>query len=177
MNFKALLLVIVTAILCLLLVSADEVNADERSKSINWSGKDASGAAVSIPTKDKVTLLAFVRGDQPQSKSALEQIRAAISSKPDIGSHLQVLGIFSGEEAQAGARSLADATTGWPVVIDDDFKLSGVAEVHVWPTVVIVRPNGVQAAHLAGISSTFAADVGSYVEFAADLQKRQESAA
>jgi predicted Zn-dependent protease len=40
--------------------------------------------------------------------------------------------------------------------------------VHVWPTTVIVRSDGREAGHLAGLPTSYAADLQAYVEFAQD---------
>jgi thioredoxin-like negative regulator of GroEL len=115
-----------------------------------------------VPAKDKPTVLLFARLDQPTSREAMEQVKAA-SDKLNA----DVVLIFSGEVASASAKTLAgEGKYAWPIVVDPNFDASGKMGIHVWPTALVVTPNGEQVAHLAGVPPTFPADLNNYLEFA-----------
>jgi tetratricopeptide (TPR) repeat protein len=97
-------------------------------------------------------VLAFIRPDQPQSRAALEQIKSAVATVKDV----QVIVVSNGGRVE----------TEWPVVADPEFATSGQFDVHSWPTVVVVKSDGAQAAHLAGMRATFASDLEDYLAFA-----------
>jgi hypothetical protein len=127
--------------------------ADEKRPSYKWSAVSTAGAQVSVPS-GKVTVLAFVRPEQAQSRDALERLKSSVADAKDV----QVVVIAS---------SGAAPQTPWPVVADPDFSSSGQFNVHVWPTVVVVKADGTEAAHLAGLRDTFASDLADYLVFAA----------
>jgi tetratricopeptide (TPR) repeat protein len=127
--------------------------ADEKRPAYKWSAMSTTGTEVSIPS-GKVTILAFVRPAQAQSREALEQLNAAVARAKDARVFVVV--------SNGGA-----VQTSWPVVSDPDFVASGQFNVHVWPTVVVVTADGTEAAHVAGLRDSFAADLADYLAFAA----------
>jgi hypothetical protein len=151
--------------LCVLLVcviSTGVFAADEKLV-INWSSKDVAGADVKIPV-DRPTVVAFVRADQDQSKTALKQIQATIKDTKTT----QVIVILSGPLATENAKQLAaDLPKDWSTVADPDFAASGKMGVKVWPTTLVVKSDGTQTAHLAGLPKTFATDLAAHLEYAA----------
>ena len=132
---------------------------EETSPKLEWTAQSMAGAQVRVPGSG-VTVLAFVRVDQANSKSAVEHIKGS----PGLGA-AQVIVIVSGEQARS-VKAVNGADPAWPVVIDPEFKASGYFKVHVWPTTIVIRQDGQQAAHLAGLSGSFAADLEDYMEFA-----------
>ena len=138
--------------------------AAEPAVNVSWSAKDASGAEVKVPVADRPSVVAFVRSDQEQSKATLNQIEASVSDAKTA----QVIIIVSGPMANEQAKAMgAELPKVWPVIADPDFTTSGKMNIHVWPTTVIVKPDGTQAAHLAGLPQTFATDLAAYLDFAA----------
>jgi hypothetical protein len=150
----------------MLVLSVLGTRAEEIKKvSVNWSAPDLKGNTLTVPDKERVSILAFVRTDQPQSTDALQQIKSTEGENAKV----QVIVIFSGDEAQNQAKDFAgDASYSWPIVADPDFKSSGQLGVHVWPTTLVVNTAGDQVAHLAGLPLTFAKDLSAYVQFASN---------
>jgi tetratricopeptide (TPR) repeat protein len=130
---------------------------------IEWSSKDIAGNTASIPA-GRVCVVLFVRAEQEQSDAAIKQAREVIAkSDPQP----QVILIVSGPTADQQAQQLRDhAPTGWPIVTDPDFSASGKMDVHVWPTTVVVKRDGTQAAHLPGLPPQYPTEMAAYVEFA-----------
>jgi hypothetical protein len=158
-----------TLALCcsILLVAAICAGAEEiKPAPVAFSGTDVTGAKVSAPDKQRVSVLAFLRADQPQSREALVSLKKAI---PD-DSGARVIVIVSGQSAADQAKSLAAAPADcpWPVVPDPEFTSSGQLSVHVWPTTVVIRPDGQQAGHLAGMPISYAADLQAYLDSASN---------
>jgi hypothetical protein len=143
-------------------MSAGVFAADEKLV-INWSSKDIAGADVKIPV-DRPTVVAFVRADQDQSKTAIKQIQSTVKDTKLT----QVIVILSGPLATENAKQLAaDLPKDWSIVADPDFSASGKMGVKVWPTTLIVKPDGTQVAHLAGLPKTFATDLAAQLDYAA----------
>ena len=130
---------------------------------VQWSGKDVSGKAVKVPAAGPSVLL-FVQAEQEQSKRAIEELKAAVSTSADV----QVIAIVSGKDAEAAAKRLAEeAKFPWPVVADPDYASSGEMSVHAWPTTLVIRPDGQQVGHLPGLSKSYDKDIESYLAYAA----------
>jgi tetratricopeptide (TPR) repeat protein len=130
---------------------------------IEWSSKDIAGNAVSIPA-GRVCVVLFVRAEQEQSSAAIKQARDTLAkSDPQPA----VILIVSGPSADQQAQKLREQIPiGWPIVTDPDFAASGKMDVHVWPTTVVVKSDGAQAAHLPGLPPQYPTELGAYVEFA-----------
>ena len=64
----------------------------------------------------------------------------------------------------AGAKLLKDLA--WPVVPDADYAVVGACRIHVWPTTLIVSPEGAELVHLAGLPQTYARDLAAWLAFA-----------
>ncbi len=79
---------------------------------------------------------------------------------------VQVIGVVSGDAAEAGAKKIAEATK-WNVVADVKYDVSGKMMVRVWPTTVVINGKGEQVAHLAGMSASYGKDLEAYLAFAA----------
>ncbi len=144
----------------MLLAPAALSRAAETSK-VRWAGADAAGRAVKIPDPGTVTILAFVRADQPQSRMAMHQLRATTRQS----SSAKVIVFVSGDNAAQQARELSDLP--WPLVVDSDFSASGAMSVHAWPTTLIVKSDGELVAHLAGVGTSYTTDLEAYLQLAA----------
>jgi Flp pilus assembly protein TadD len=129
-----------------------------------WAAVATDGRAVKVPAATAATVLAFVRPEQAQSKSALDQIHRVVGGAKDISCVVVISGERGTREAQAISTAVA-----WPVVLDPDFRASGKFNVHVWPTTVVVKPNGQASAHLPGLSDSFAADLEDHLAHAAGV--------
>lgn len=152
---------IASAFLMVILTAAGSFGADEKLV-VKWSGTDIDGKAVSVPV-DRPSVVAFVRADQDQSKAALKQILAAT---PDAKA-VQVVVILSGPSATELAKQLkADISKDWPIAADPDFAATGKMNIHVWPTTLVIKPDGTQVAHLAGMPKSFTTELAAYLEYA-----------
>jgi len=147
------------AALCLVASAAIEPVAR-----VDWSGRDIGGAAVRVPgSATRPSVVVFVMPGQARSAQALEQAAAVMRDKDADGAAVAV--VVSGPQADAEARKIS-ATTPWPVVADADYTVSAAMGIHVWPTTVIVRGDGVVAAHLAGLSKSFPTAVAAHAALA-----------
>ena len=154
-----------TRFVLILLLIALTCAAAEQPVTVSWAAKDTAGNAVAVPTQSKVSVVAFLRADQKQSTEALAAVARAVGSSADV----QVIVVLSGQLTEQQIKSVAASTQpAFPIVADPDFSASGQMSVHVWPTTVIVRSDGGQAGHLAGLPTSFASDLHAYIDFAQD---------
>ena len=138
--------------------------ADEKPVTVKVSAKAVSGAAVEVPALDRPTVLLFVRADQPQSHQALRQVGTVVKEPTTA----QVALVLSGEQAPQHARGLAEGYDyPWPIVIDADYAISGAANVHVWPTTVVVDAKGNRVAHLPGLNKSYSTNLEAHLDLAA----------
>jgi tetratricopeptide (TPR) repeat protein len=129
---------------------------------IRWSARSTAGVDVAIPIAGKVTVIAFLRPGQDQSDDAVKQIAVAASPAATV------IVVISGQgPAGSVEKFVAGDKIAWPVVLDADYALAGSMSVRVWPTTLVVAADGTQAAHLAGLPQSFAADLPAYIDFAA----------
>jgi tetratricopeptide (TPR) repeat protein len=131
-------------------------SAQADSVKVEWSGKDASGAAIRLPA-EKPVLLLFVMPEQAQSAQAMKQ---AVGVAKDAA--VDRIVIFSGD-AKPPAVAAAPA---WRTILDSDYSLSGKLSVRVWPTTVLLDETGQVIAHLAGLPKNYDKDMDSYLAFA-----------
>lgn len=131
---------------------------------VDWTGRTSGGQELRLPVRDAVSVVAFIRVGQPQSKQALEHLRTALARRAGVAPVL----VVSGPQSQEQARDLAVINTAnWPVVLDAGYELSGRLDVHVWPTAVVLRKDGTPAAYLAGLPPVFAGNLAAGLDFAA----------
>lgn len=137
----------------------------------------ADGEQVSVPARDRVSVLAFVRGGQPQSQLALRQIQSAAEQKGEV----EVVVLLSGPHAEGQVDAIRRAAGDWKIVLDPQFALSGKLNVHAWPTTVVIGKDGRELAHLAGAPASLRSDLSAHLDFAggridaATLQQRLEN--
>jgi hypothetical protein len=124
-----------------------------------WSGTLSDGSNAVVPAPDATTVLAFVRPDQSQSKTALSQLEVAAGGRRDA----RVIVIVSGK---AAADAAANSAMSRAFVSDPDFSVAGRFDVHVWPTTLIVGTDGAIAGRLPGMTGTYAADLADMLAFA-----------
>ena len=149
----------ITIFLALAALAADAPS----SAPVHWNGRSTTGAKIAVPVAGKVSVIAFLRAGQDQSDDAVKQITAA--AEP---SNSSVIVVISGQSAPGAVeRFITDDKITWPVVLDADYALAGAMSVRVWPTTLVVAGDGMQAAHLAGLPQSFAADLPAYIDFAA----------
>lgn len=143
-------------------VLATGVRGAPEDQKIAWSGKDIADQAVDVPVAGKVSVLVFAMADQDRSKQAMSRVQGELADVKDA----QLIAVVSGDDAAIEAPKLAKDTA-WPgaTVADTAYKLSGMASVHVWPTVVILDAQGKVVGHIGGLPSTLARDLRAYVDF------------
>lgn len=116
-----------------------------------------SGQSVTIPADAKrVNVVVFVRPDQPQSLEAIQQIQSVAEKTPP---ELAVILVVCAEEAKLESP--------WPIVLDPKYELSGRMNVHAWPTTLVLKSDGGEVGHLAGLKKSFASDLSAHIDLAA----------
>ena len=149
-------------LICLLVMSVSSTQAVEK---VRWSAKDTTGRDVAVPSAEGPTIVAFLRPGQEQSDDALQQIKALLAKQPAARPVL----VFSGpDNAAAGQQFAAARMVTAPLLLDSDYAIASRMNVHVWPTTVIVASDGVEIGRLTSLPSTFAADLQTHVDFAAN---------
>ena len=136
---------------------------DADANKVELSANDSAGKPVKIPLASKPTLLMFVRIDQPQSTEAVESTKDAVKDLPNT----QVVVILSGKDIAEGAKKKFIADNPWPVVLDEDYSILGQLHVRVWPTSIVVMPDGAELVRLTGMPTSYVRDLNSYLAFAA----------
>jgi len=135
---------------------------DANANKVELSATDSAGKAVKVPLASKPTLLMFVRIDQPQSAEAVEDVKDAVKDLPNA----QVVVILSGKDIAEGAMKKFIAASPWPVVLDEDYSILGRLRVRVWPTGIVVMPDGAELVRLTGMPTSYVRDLNSYLSFA-----------
>jgi tetratricopeptide (TPR) repeat protein len=154
MSASLLFAVLLIAALPGLLAAQDQPN-------VQITAKDSTGAQVKVPQADRPTLLLFLRADQDQSRTAIDNAKAALKDLPAV----QVLAVLSGNDDPQLAKKFAQGLP-WTVLNDPDFALVGQLQVRVWPTSIVVTPEGKELARLRGLPESYARDLGAYLAFA-----------
>ena len=108
------------------------------------------------------SVLVFVRAGQSQSAQAVKNTALALEGLPPVATTLVFSGKQDAEELTALTKGLS-----WPSVTDADYTLFGKHGVRVWPTTVIVLPDGKELARLTGMTQTHVRDLNAYLAFAA----------
>ena len=149
-------------------LGAEEAPSTQPAR-VTWSARDTRGEEVRVPSANKcVCVLLFAMADQSRSQEAVRELAQALK-----GTNVQPVVVVSGENASAAARQF-ETTEKWPLVADPTFAACGTFGVHVWPTTVIVSPDGVISNHLAGLPSNYLVDVEAFLAFAAGKIDRAE---
>ena len=136
--------------------------AAETPRTVRVRATDLNGKQASVPLADRPSVLLFVRVGQEQSQDAVERVQAALKGLPDV----QVLVVLSGADPSPEAKRQFAAKLPWPVVDDPDYTLVGQLAVRVWPTNIVVLPDGKELARLTGMPQSYARDLVAYLSFA-----------
>jgi len=155
----------ILSICTLALSCASVLAANAPPPPVAWTAHDISGNEVRVPVAKPAAgpaVLLFAMADQTRSRDAAKQLTDALK----VGG-ATVIVVVSGEGAAEGAHRFAavDGAT-WPIVADPDYSASGAFNVHVWPTTVIVSPEGAIVGHVAGLPKSYLADVEAHVALA-----------
>jgi len=125
--------------------------------------------ASSTPPGDKpakktgsITLMLFLRVDQSQSVHGLKNAKAALEGLPSVTTQIILSGKQTPEKVSAFTKGYS-----WAVVEDTGYELFGKHSVRVWPTSVIILPDGKELARLTGMPQTYVRDLNAYLAFAA----------
>ena len=152
------------ALLSMFLLTA-VVNAEvaDTPVKIQWQAVDITGQKVTLNADGKPTVLAFVMADQKRSRTAVEYLRRVLGDAKDM----QVVAVISGDTAQVDApRFVKEMKWTGRTVADPQYETSGKFHVRVWPTLVIVDPDGKLLGHIAGLPSTLSKDLAAYLDYA-----------
>ena len=144
--------------------AADPPAEPEAPATFQWSGADAAGRPVKVPSPKRVSVLVFVMAGQQRSLDALKHVQQVAKEHEGV----TPIAVISGQNAAIKAKQLAELA-GWPhaIVADEPYTLSGVARVRAWPTTLVVDEQGRQAAPIAGLTNTYLPDLAAYVDHAA----------
>jgi thioredoxin-like negative regulator of GroEL len=147
--------------------------AEDKAATVKWSGRTSDGTAVTIPAESKrPTVVLFVMPSQPRTHDAIEQLTPVVRAAAE---NVTVLVVVSGEKASDGAaRVKSEEGCPWPIVPDRDYALSGLLNVHAWPTTVLVSSGGEVSAHLAGLPKHYAKNMDTHLAFASGRIDRAE---
>jgi tetratricopeptide (TPR) repeat protein len=144
------------------LSAATPPTAKEKPTPIRIKAADLRGVTVAIPLPDRPTVLLFARVGQDQSARAAKSLELALRDLPKA----QVLVVLSGKEPDDEAKRKYAAKLPWPAVSDPDYAIVGHLRVRVWPTNVVIMPDGRELARLTGMPQSYARDLGAYLAFA-----------
>lgn len=134
----------------------------EKSPAIGLALTTITGQQLKIPSGDKPTVLVFSRAGHGQQQGILAMLKKAGTIDA------QVILILGGEDARVEARRMTNAReVAWPIVPDSKDEIFVQVEVHVWPTTMILRPDGTQAGRIAGAPESLASSLPAYIDFAA----------
>jgi hypothetical protein len=127
--------------------------------------KSADGRPIAVPHPDRPTILLFTRPAHAQQAQLLRLVEACLGRD---ARRAQVILLLGGSGAEAEAKRLAESkAVPWPVVADEKEELFAALEVHVWPTTLVVRTDGTQAARIAGAPESLAVSLPAQIDFAA----------
>jgi tetratricopeptide (TPR) repeat protein len=138
-------------------------DAPAASEAVRFEAVDVAGKALTVPDAGRTTVLLFLLAGQAQGGQAVAALRETVGEAADV----RVVAVVGGAEAAGQVRSMVAEKCPWPIVLDVDHALSGRLSVHAWPTTVIVSPQGVQVAHVAGLPKAYASNVEAYLARAA----------
>lgn len=123
-----------------------------------------AGKRLRIPRQDRPTVLVFTHAGHAQQEDLLKQLAAAVPNPL----RAQVIVILGGDNLGDEAKRMSRATLPtFAIVADPSHELFDRLEVNVWPTIVVLRPNGTQAWRSAGVSQTLWMTLSAHVDFAA----------
>lgn len=136
---------------------------------LRWSGKDATGADVTVPAPaGRPTVVAFAMAGSPDNAAVWEQVAAAV---PADGGKAQVVVVLGGAQAHSDAVAMVAsrpaARADWQVVADLPGVIAARADVRGWPTVIVLRNDGTQVARVNGAAGSLALKLAPYVALAA----------
>ena len=152
------LLALAVAMLCLTL----PLSAKNEARIVQATMRDLNGVQFHVPAKTRTTLVLFLRNDKDQSDRVLKNAAAAMEDLPPV----QVLVVLSGRLDSERAKKFAAGVT-WPVIPDPAFKLFGTLHIRVWPSTVVVLPDGRELTRLSGVPQSYVRDLNAYLAFAA----------
>ncbi|MAE61680.1 MAG: hypothetical protein CMJ49_10040 [Planctomycetaceae bacterium] len=141
---------------------APDGDAAQQWKITSWQAKDATGRALVVPDPQRPSILLFLRPDAPQAKATLQVLAAALQPRASM----QTIVILNGESMpQQWAVVTQDSPESWAVVMDPDARLAQQLGVSAWPTVFIVRHDGVVAS-VGGTAPSLTTKLNAYIDWA-----------
>lgn len=146
--------------------------AEEKAATVTWTGKASDGTDIVIPAESKrPTVVLFLMPAQPRTHDVIEQLTPVVRAVTNVN----VVVVVSGEKAPDGAaRIKSEEACNWPIMLDRDYALSGLLNVHAWPTTVLIGGGGDVLAHLPGLPKHYAKNVDTHLAFASGKIDRAE---
>ena len=154
---RSAVIVAITAALCL---STVVIAADDKP-AVKLVAKDLTGKEISIPHAKQATVLLFLRLDQEQTAATVEGVKKAIEKLPAF----QVLVVLSGQMPADRVKTFSEKLS-WPVILDPEYKIVGQLQIRVWPTNIVIMPNGEELKRFTGMPQSYLANMDAYLAFA-----------
>jgi predicted CXXCH cytochrome family protein len=116
---------------------------------VKWNLRNAAGEEMALGDGRGVVILVFAHTSHDQAKLAIDMALAVAVKHP-----ARVVAFIGNDGARAAAKMLRDERPGTFIIADPAGEYFGRLGVHVWPTLVVLRPDGTQAARLAGSTAS-----------------------
>ena len=157
-------IIIMSMVVCAVVVSATRgAVATSQATVVPWTARDTAGNDVTVPSRERTTIVEFLRPGQAQSEESLKQIKEVVAKEQ--ASPVGIVIVLSGPDNVAAAREVEAGQA--QLVLDPQYAISGKMDVHVWPATVVVAADGTALARLSGMRPTFATDLAAHLDFAA----------
>ena len=128
-----------------------------------WQAKDAEGRQIVVPDPQRTSILLFLRPDVPESQTTLRVLAAAMQAREPM----QVVAVFSSEPTPRDLPAVSQGVgEDGAVVVDQAGALAEQLGVSAWPTLLIVRHDGVVAS-VGGTARALALKLDAYIDWAA----------
>jgi predicted CXXCH cytochrome family protein len=135
----------------------------EPARFVRFAARDDGGNEISVPDAKRPTVLVFVGPADVQAQKLLRTLELIVPEEDPPA----VLVVTMGPGAGQSAKTIGSfKTTDWPVIADADETIARAAAVRGWPTVLIVRGDGLEVARLAGSAEALTLKMPAYIEAA-----------
>lgn len=129
---------------------------------LKWGLTSVDGSELKVPHPGQPTILVFSRPKNTEQPYLLQLLRAVADP-----TRAQVVLVVSGDDAFQEARKLSDARiVPGHIVVDTKEELRERLQVNVWPTTLVIRSDGTQAARISGAPDNLAHSLIAYLDFA-----------
>jgi predicted CXXCH cytochrome family protein len=147
--------------------------AREGPATVSIKVTDVNGTLVELPDAARPALLLFVGTDAEANRSLLASVLRIVGDPARAPTAVVV--ILCGSDASSANHSAAGTMSStWPIVVDEDRRVSGKLDVHGWPSGLIIRSDGTQVARIGGSPESFAVKLGAYLDVASGREDAEQ---